>query len=104
MDNGEPLPSYEGLAAAFAKAKAEKEKEEASGLRATTGDAEVANKQGEVHFKAAHGILVAFFTLILYIIFFRRPCVVTNGPQCTTCSGHIPLHERLPPYEISTGP
>jgi phosphatidylinositol glycan class O len=66
MDNGEPLPEYEGIAAQFAKAKAEREKEEAQGLKPTTGDAAEANKQGEVHFKAAHGILTAFFTLILY--------------------------------------
>lgn len=65
MDNGEPLPSFEGLAAAFAKAKAEKEKQEAQGLKPTTGDAIKANKLGEVHFKASHGILVAFFTWIL---------------------------------------
>lgn len=66
MDNGEPLPSFEGLAAAFAKAKAEKEKQEAQGLKPTTGDAAKANKQGEVHFKAAHGIVVAFLSLVLY--------------------------------------
>ncbi|KAF1997247.1 hypothetical protein P154DRAFT_471438 [Amniculicola lignicola CBS 123094] len=67
MDDGEPLPSYEGIAAAFAKAKAKKEQEEASGLRARTGDAAAANKQGEVHFKASHNILVAFFTWILLL-------------------------------------
>lgn len=66
MDNGEPLPSYEGIAAAFAKAKAEKEKQESQGLKPTTVDATKANKQGEVRFKAAHGIVVAFFTFILY--------------------------------------
>jgi phosphatidylinositol glycan class O len=65
MDNGEPLPSFEGIAAEFAKAKAEKEKQEAQGLRPDVVDAKKANKQGEVHFKAAHGILVAFFTWIL---------------------------------------
>lgn len=66
MDNGEPLPSYEGIAAAFAKAKAEKEREEAQGLKGRTVDAEAADKQGEIHFKAAHNIVVAFFTWILY--------------------------------------
>ncbi|KAF2640899.1 hypothetical protein P280DRAFT_427268 [Massarina eburnea CBS 473.64] len=67
MDNGEPLPSFEGIAAAFAKAKAEKEKQEAQGLKPTTGDAAKANKAGEVHFKAAHGIIIAFFTWILVL-------------------------------------
>jgi hypothetical protein len=72
MDNGEPLPSYEGLAAAFAKAKAEKEREEAQGLRGSTQNAEADNKQGEVRFKAAHGLLIAFFTWLLYIFPVRR--------------------------------
>ncbi|KAF1961165.1 hypothetical protein CC80DRAFT_488513 [Byssothecium circinans] len=67
MDNGEPLPSFEGIAAAFAKAKAEKEKQESQGLKPTTGDATKANKAGEVHFKAAHGIIIAFFTWILIL-------------------------------------
>lgn len=72
MDNGDSLPSYEGLAAAFAKAKAEKERDEAQGLRATTGDSDVASKQGEVHFKASHGILVAFFTFLLCVCLLTR--------------------------------
>jgi phosphatidylinositol glycan class O len=80
MDNGEPLPSFEGLAAAFAKAKADKEKQESQGLKPTTGDAAKANKQGEVHFKAAHGILVAFFTWILY----HCPSDVWNEPSADT--------------------
>ncbi|KAF2811914.1 uncharacterized protein BDZ99DRAFT_282865 [Mytilinidion resinicola] len=63
----DPLPSYEGLAAAFAKAKAEKEKEEAAGLRDRTDDAKAANNQGEVRFKAAHGLLLAFFSWILLL-------------------------------------
>lgn len=70
MDNGDPLPSYEGLAAAFAKAKAEKEKQEAQGLRGTTQNADADNKQGEVRFKAAHGLLVAFFAWLLYFTLF----------------------------------
>ena len=66
MDNGEPLPSYEGLAAAFAKAKAEKEREEAQGLKGWSEDTAAANKQGELRFKASHGLIVAFFCWILY--------------------------------------
>jgi phosphatidylinositol glycan class O len=65
MDNGEPLPSYEGIAAAFAKAKATKERDEAQGLKPMAVDAAAANKQAEVHFKASHGILIAFFTWIM---------------------------------------
>ncbi|PVH98746.1 hypothetical protein DM02DRAFT_565880 [Periconia macrospinosa] len=67
MDNGEPEPSYEGIAAAFAKAKAEKEKQEAQGLKPTSVDAGKASRAGEVHFKAAHGIVIAFFTWILIL-------------------------------------
>jgi len=104
MDNGEPLPSYEGIAAEFAKAKAEKEKQESQGLKPTTVDAAKANKQGEVHFKAAHGILVAFFTWILY----NCPWQCANWGradklQCPPCFGHLPLHERLPPHEVGPG-
>lgn len=67
MDDGESLPSYEGLAAAFAKAKAEKEKEEAQGLRSRTADAKASNKQGELRFKASHGLLIAFFSWIFLL-------------------------------------
>ncbi|KAJ4289783.1 mannose-ethanolamine phosphotransferase gpi13 [Kalmusia sp. IMI 367209] len=67
MDNGGPAPSYEGIAAAFAKAKAEKEKQESQGLKPTTADAAAAKKQGEVRFKALHGLLVAFFAWILIL-------------------------------------
>jgi phosphatidylinositol glycan class O len=68
MDNGEPLPSYEGGASAFAKAKADKERDEAQRPRSTTKDAAVAHKAAEVHFKAAHGLIIAFFTWILYVL------------------------------------
>jgi hypothetical protein len=81
MDNGDPLPSYEGLAAAFAKAKAEKEREEAQGLRLRTEDAKVANKRGEIQFKASHGLLLAFFTLILYELPLLSPRVLYFAEQ-----------------------
>lgn len=66
MDNDDAPIEYQGIAAAFAKAKDEKDKEEASGLRDRTEGARAANKRGEVHFKASHGLLIAFFTFILY--------------------------------------
>lgn len=65
MDDGDPLETYEGIAAAFAKAKAEREREEAQGLKGRTADSKAANKQGEVRFKATHGLVIAFFTWIL---------------------------------------
>lgn len=67
MDNGEPAPSYEGIAASFAKAKAEKEQQESQGLKPTTNDATAVKKQSEIQFKAAHGLLVAFLSLTLYV-------------------------------------
>lgn len=66
MDNGGPAPSYEGIAASFAKAKAEQEDQESHGLRSTTSDAAAIKKQSEIQFKAAHGLLVAFLSLIVY--------------------------------------
>src|SRR4051812_14725852 len=99
MENGEPLPSYEGIAAAFAKAKADKERDEARGLRATTRDAEIAQKQGEVHFKAAHGIVIAFFTWLLYKLSYHLLEVsIVNNLQYSSCPWHLPLHDRLPPH------
>ncbi|CAI6329669.1 unnamed protein product [Periconia digitata] len=68
MDHGEPQPSFKGISAAYAKAKVEKEKQEAQALKSTSADAgEEANRAGEVHFKAAHGIVIAFFTWILIL-------------------------------------
>jgi phosphatidylinositol glycan class O len=66
MDNGGSAPAYKGISASSAKAKAEKEHQEAPGLNPTTNDAAVAKKQSEIQFKAAHGLLVAFLSLILY--------------------------------------
>ncbi|KAK7187214.1 uncharacterized protein CC84DRAFT_1113637 [Paraphaeosphaeria sporulosa] len=67
MDNGEPAPSYEGIAASFAKAKAEQEQQESQGLKPTSNDAAAAKKQSEIQFKAAHGLLVAFLSLIMLL-------------------------------------
>jgi len=65
MDDGAPN-EFEGIAAAFAKAKQQREKEEAQGLRGTSEDAKAVNKAREVQFKASHGLLIAFFNWILY--------------------------------------
>ncbi|KAF2205418.1 hypothetical protein GQ43DRAFT_407499 [Delitschia confertaspora ATCC 74209] len=107
MDNGEPLPSYEGLAAAFAKAKAEKEREEAQGLRGSTQNAEKDNKQGEVRFKAAHGLLVAFFTwiLLLHILgiylftsgFLLTRLVLDHKSECA-----VPPIDSTNPYKLGS--
>jgi len=62
MSKGEPT-EYEGIAAQFAAARAQKEKEEAQGLRKSNDPA--VNKQEEVRFKAAHGIVLGFFGWIV---------------------------------------
>ncbi|KAF2710873.1 hypothetical protein K504DRAFT_403843 [Pleomassaria siparia CBS 279.74] len=101
MDYGEPLPSYEGIAAAFAKAKADKERDEAQGLRPATRDAAVVQKQGEVHFKAAHGLVIAFLTWIL-VLHALGIYLFTSGFMLT----RLVLDEKsecaLPPTDIGS--
>ena len=53
-----------------AKARAEKQRAEEAqlgGPKPTVTDVVTAKKAGEVHFKAQHGLLVAFFSFILYV-------------------------------------
>lgn len=64
MDDGAPS-EFEGIAAAFAKAKQQREQEEAQGLRGTSDDAKAVNKTRELQFKASHGLLIAFFSWVL---------------------------------------
>ncbi|KAI9677660.1 MAG: mannose-ethanolamine phosphotransferase gpi13 [Caeruleum heppii] len=75
--------SYEGIAAQFAAAKAQKEREEASvrvrGSRASTDD----NSQKELHFKASHGILVSLLIWIIIVhgiglYFFTKGFLLTR--------------------------
>jgi phosphatidylinositol glycan class O len=69
MENGEIFTSIEDIAAE-AKAKAEKQRSEQAqlgGPKPTVADVNTAKKAGEVHFKAQHGIVVAFFSFILYV-------------------------------------
>ncbi|KAF2840419.1 hypothetical protein M501DRAFT_1010528 [Patellaria atrata CBS 101060] len=65
MGNGVHKSEFKSIAAAFAKAKAEKEKEDAQALRGAAQDARASDKEWEVRFKATHGLIVAFFILIL---------------------------------------
>lgn len=70
MENGEIFTSLEEITAE-AKAKAEKQRAEEAqlgGPKPTVTDVKTAKKAGEVHFKAQHGIVVAFFTFILYVL------------------------------------
>ncbi len=65
MDDGAHQSEYTGIAAEFARAKAEREKQEAKGLRDTSVNAKAFNKQKEIEFSAKHGLLIAFFSLLL---------------------------------------
>lgn len=68
MESGEMFTSIEDMQA---EAKAKQEKKRAAeaqlgGPKPTVTDVQTAKKAGEVHFKAQHGIVVAFFSFILY--------------------------------------
>jgi phosphatidylinositol glycan class O len=47
--------------------------------RATIKDPDKAMKAGQVHFKAAHGIIVGFFSFILYVRRFSFPATAPRG-------------------------
>lgn len=69
METGEMFTSIEDMQAE-AKARAEKQRAEEAqlgGPKPTATDVRTAKKAGEVHFKAQHGIVVAFFSFILYV-------------------------------------
>lgn len=69
MESGEMFTSIEDIQAE-AKAKAEKQRAEEAqlgGPKPTVTDVRTAKKAGEVHFKAQHGIVVAFFSFILFV-------------------------------------
>ncbi|KAF2097511.1 hypothetical protein NA57DRAFT_41610 [Rhizodiscina lignyota] len=66
MDDGVQT-EYTGIAAEFAKARAERDKEEAKGLRDSSVNAKAFNKQKEIEFSASHALLIAFFCLLLFL-------------------------------------
>lgn len=69
MENGEIFTSLEDITAE-AKARAEKQRAadtQLGGPKPTVTDVRTAKKAGEVHFKVQHGIVVAFFSFILYV-------------------------------------
>jgi hypothetical protein len=71
----------------------------AAGPKLAKKDEDKAKRAGQVHFKAAHGIVVAFFTLILYVPakpnWKEHPLIAQNTP----CNRHLSLHRRLPPHQ-----
>lgn len=73
MESGEMFTSIEDMQAE-AKARQEKQRAEEAqlgGPKPTVTDVRTAKKAGEVHFKAQHGIVVAFFSFILYVLCAR---------------------------------
>lgn len=65
MENGAPETEYTGIAAEFARAKAERDKLEAKGLRDTSVNAKEFNKKKEIVFGARHALLVVLFLWFL---------------------------------------
>lgn len=67
MEPGEVFTPLSEITGQKATANVNKPKQDAPKQPAPRIDQDEAKKIGQVHFKAAHGIIVAFFTLILYI-------------------------------------
>jgi phosphatidylinositol glycan class O len=73
MESGEiftPLSDITGQTGAARAPKPQQQQEaqpQVPAPRATITDPDKAKKIGQVHFKAAHGIILAFFTFILYV-------------------------------------
>jgi phosphatidylinositol glycan class O len=67
MEPGEVFTPLSEITGPAATAKVNKPKQDTPKQPAPRIDQDEAKKIGQVHFKAAHGIIVAFFTLILYI-------------------------------------
>lgn len=73
MENGEMFTSIEDIQAE-AKARAEHQRAEDAqlgGPKPTVTDVKTAKKAGEIHFKVQHGIVVAFFSFILYVYLWQ---------------------------------
>ncbi|KAF9731790.1 hypothetical protein PMIN06_010041 [Paraphaeosphaeria minitans] len=100
MDNGEPASYYEGIAASFSKVKAEKKQQEPQGLKPTTNDAAAAKKQSEIHFKAAHGLLVTFLSLIL-VLQLLGIYLFTSGFLLTRFTFDYKSECAVPPVDTS---
>jgi phosphatidylinositol glycan class O len=67
MENGEVFTPLSEITAAQKKDKSSAQVSGVPDVRtAGTGEDE-AKRAGQVHFKAAHGLVVAFFTLIMYV-------------------------------------
>lgn len=65
MDEDDRPMDYAGIASQFGKAKALKEREDASGHAKEASSSESTQKREELQFKVSHGLLILFFTWLL---------------------------------------
>ena len=65
MDQDDPPLDYASIASDFGKAKALKERDDASRRTQEADSAESPGKCKEVQFKVSHGLLILFFTWLL---------------------------------------
>ncbi|KAJ4319277.1 mannose-ethanolamine phosphotransferase gpi13 [Neodidymelliopsis sp. IMI 364377] len=104
MENGEIFTSIEDIAAE-AKAKAEKQRSEQAqlgGPKPTVADVNTAKKAGEVHFKAQHGIVVAFFSFIL-VLHILGIYLFTSGFLLTRLVLPHKSECAIPPIDLAKG-
>lgn len=75
-----------------AKAKASKE--------AVTQDIKAQNKKRQLEFRAQHGLVVAFFLLILYVCcgYVKYSTVLLTAAQNLSRAGNLSLSQWLPPF------
>lgn len=65
MDENDLPLDYASIASQFGKARALKEREDASGHVKEADSAESTSKRKELQFKVSHGLLILFFTWLL---------------------------------------
>ncbi|KAF3041604.1 mannose-ethanolamine phosphotransferase gpi13 [Didymella heteroderae] len=104
MESGEMFTSIEDMQAE-AKAKQEKQRAEEAqlgGPKPTVTDVRTAKKAGEVHFKAQHGIVVAFFSFIL-VLHVLGIYLFTTGFLLTRLVLPHKSECAVPPIELTKG-
>ncbi|KAJ4398801.1 mannose-ethanolamine phosphotransferase gpi13 [Didymella pomorum] len=104
MESGEMFTSIEDMQAE-AKARQEKQRAEEAqlgGPKPTVTDVRTAKKAGEVHFKAQHGIVVAFFSFIL-VLHVLGTYLFTTGFLLTRLVLPHKSECAVPPIELTKG-
>lgn len=67
MDEDDPPSEYAGIAAQFGEAEPLKRREDASEHQEKVESPKKINKRKELQFKASHGLLLVFFTWLLWV-------------------------------------